>query len=845
MKRSYVTCLALIVALVLSACGGAPAPTTAPTSIAAQPTTGVANNGATAAATDAGAPDAAATDEIVVEAVDPTAVPTKSAMVGTPEAGGTGNLNGTPVAFGTPKGPFKPPTSLDDLKKEYPDLASYIDSIKDKQWNGIDLADLYKRVVDIYNKNGATGLATFLKESGILEKLNIPLSYLDLLIAYGDKGDMAAVEKLARTRQLINSKNEVVGYLTIDAPESKDGVTKDLQALGVSVNGYDVNREEVEIGIPLSVLSQLQTPSKLLDYLVKIANTPHVAGFRVPEPMITKTFTITQAQTFASTGAKTIGADLWQKAGITGKGIKIGILDMGFGGVLKAVGRQLPDADQIQSFQPLEELNRQPQVHGTACAIVVHGAAPEAELYLAQFDGSSSDSFVDAVSWLLDQKVQIINYSVGSPVGPRDGSFGQALAVDAIVQETGVLWVNAAGNEATDHSMFQYSDNGEGLHSFGQQDGQDQVAIPFIAGEPETSVIMNWNGNWNGKEKSEYNFVVYDSDQNEVVTAAEAKRGRKSDYPFQAVSFEANPGDVYYLVIGRTRGTEDHVIDIFIPNGLIQPWAQVADHSVTVPGDSNSAFTVGATGLSEDKIEEYSSQGPTNDDRIKPDISAPTGEVVSVYPEGFFGTSGAAPLVAGAAGLVMQKFPDMSAEEVRAYLLDNSLDLGDSGEDPVFGKGRLTLPAPEGVKSDDPGTVDNPEVGAATDVAATIVNVETKLNLKQKGVKGLGVNVSFEIANFKGKEGYIAVLFFDKNGKQIPSKDKTYTVGKGLGTARTFKPKFDKTAFDDVLVFFPNTAFSGIPKGTTEIYYIVGILDPDNLDTPLAVSEKFKVKIKK
>ncbi len=831
MKRPSLVILFLIAALLLASCGSNPTavPTTAPT----QPPAVV----ATAAATAAGAES---TEDVSVDPENPKATPVPPQIKGTPPAdgGAIGTPGGTPIAVGT--GPvINPPSTLDDLIKQYPGLKEYIDKVAgpDKPISSADLSELYKHIVQIYKEKGASGLATFLKDSGILDKLGIPLSYIDLLTAYGDKGDMKAVEKMARDRKIINGKSEISGYLALDAQGSLAAATKDLQDLGVSVYGFDLNTEEVEIGIPLSILAQKQTPELLIDYLTKIAHVNHVVGFRPPTPLTTKSV---DWRKLATEGAQTVGADKWHAAGITGKGVRVGILDMGFGGIEQAAGKELPPADEIKSNIPLDELDAQEENHGTACAMVVHGMAPDAELYIAQFDGASTDSLIEAIDFLLKNKVQIVNYSVGSAVGPHDGTFGMAVAVNEIVREAGLLWVNAAGNEALDHTAFKYKDNGKGIHAFSDK----VLALPFVPFAPVTTVIMNWNGNWAGKESSEYDFAILDEDGNEVVTAAEPRKGKKNDLPFQAASFEVTPKKVYFMVIHKAKAKTDNILDIFIPNALLPDWAQVPDHSVTTPGDADSALTVGATGLTQDELEIYSSQGPTMDDRLKPDVTAPTGEVLPGYDEGFSGTSGAAPLVAGAAALVWQKLPDLKAEGVKAFLTANVKDLGDDGPDPLYGAGRLALPDPGGVSPDDPGTVDPKAtaVPVSDNPSASISNIDTKYNVKVKGVKGLMVSVSFQINNFKGKNGIIAVLFFDKNDKPMPTSDKKYTIGKGLGTGATFSPKGNEEAYDDVGLFIPNSALSKAKAG--QYYYIVGILDADNLDKdPLAVSDKVSIKI--
>ena len=115
------------------------------------------------------------------------------------------------------------------------------------------------------------------------------------------------------------------------------------------------------------------------------------------------------------------------------------------------------------------------------------------------------------------------------------------------------------------------------------------------------------------------------------------------------------------------------------------------DGTARYPGGFAEAIAVAATDR-DDHAATFSSYGAFVD------LAAPGVDVLSIgwsathlgY-EWASGTSSAAPLVAGAAALLLSLRPDLSADDVQRILEESSDDLGPTGWDPHYGAGRLNL----------------------------------------------------------------------------------------------------------------------------------------------------------
>jgi serine protease AprX len=116
--------------------------------------------------------------------------------------------------------------------------------------------------------------------------------------------------------------------------------------------------------------------------------------------------------------------------------------------------------------------------------------------------------------------------------------------------------------------------------------------------------------------------------------------------------------------------------------------------TIGTPGDAANVITVGASDKS-DALADFSSRGPTTDDRTKPDIVAPG---VYIYAAaagttcsdtGMSGTSMATPHIAGVAALMLDARSTATPLQVKNCMGASAIDKHYAGKDRLWGWGRV------------------------------------------------------------------------------------------------------------------------------------------------------------
>ena len=395
-----------------------------------------------------------------------------------------------------------------------------------------------------------------------------------------------------------------------------------------------------------------------------------------------------------SEGVHATGADAWQAAGITGKGVKVGIIDTGFIDYAQQLGAATVTA---RSFRDDELLADSPAsadtVHGTACAEIVHEMAPDAALFLAATD--TTGSFLAAVQWLIkDVHVSIITTSLGFYGDyPTDGSSDQARAVD-MAKAAGVFFVKSAGNLATMHYGAAFIDTDKnGFHDFPSAATKNGMAVRLTSDPFE--IFLNWD-DWQ-RPHINYDLFLMNSAGREAARS-DTDQARTGKRPVEHITGTL-PAGTYTLKIKKVNAQDPDVpLNIIIRGGT--PELATPDGSITVPGDARGAVAVAAINVRTDGVESFSSHGPTLDGRAKPEMGAPDNVMSRAYASvgvtAFLGTSAAAPHIGGAAALYKQAVPNATPDAILAFLRQHAaMPQGTSGAN-ISGSGRLALGAPPG-----------------------------------------------------------------------------------------------------------------------------------------------------
>lgn len=539
--------------------------------------------------------------------------------------------------------------------------------------------------------------------------------------------------------------DELPGGLARQAVIDGDGIRVE-----VSFDDLDAARDAVtaaggsDIAVVTDTLLAATVPA---DSVAALDADPAVASVALPSVALAPAETSPVPATVGGSGddiyTKT-AISQWNGLGLTGKGISVGIVDY-FDRAAWQDARSTGDVPNPAGtfcrwggikcggtgsvFDSLI-----PDVHGVAVAEAIHDMAPDAKLYLAT--AASNEDLKKAIDYFASKGVRILSRSLGGFYdGPGDGTGPSAKLVDYAVKK-GITWFNSAGNsgayvesaDATTHYLVggywrqKWRDiDGDGWMEFAHRevDADGNVIGTYYS---ETMSIhcspyfrLRWS-DWDKIKPTNYDIYRIDADGKKIDPGYKPNDQRKSGIPplelqngsddYFRCDNDDYPTDNGWIEVGiytsATSGTSGDILELAGNSGDIYMTASSAGSVGEAFNDSKNKgmATVGAVDPVEGvTIAGYSSQGPTNDGRVKPELSAGSNFTSRAYtdrnsdvPGRFNGTSAATPVVAGAAAAALQRFDTMKPSALISYLRKtHTVDRGATGIDNVYGTGELIM----------------------------------------------------------------------------------------------------------------------------------------------------------
>jgi minor extracellular serine protease Vpr len=385
------------------------------------------------------------------------------------------------------------------------------------------------------------------------------------------------------------------------------------------------------------------------------------------------------------------------------------------------------------------------------------GVAFESELILISLR-RDAPSLIDAFTYIRDYaekagKPFVVNMSFGSHLGPHDGTDLKNVGLDAIAGE-GRIFVGSAGNNGTTPFHVKYAF---------QQPTDTLKTIVNFSPQPEYfgQTLSMWGsanssfgfrlGIINSLQEVTMTTPFYFSSQNPVTIDTFLYQGDTLLVRITATSsFPTNQKPNIRVEIRKTFANRILLEAVGDAGSELHVWNNVrllrrfTNWGVTLggnyPGETRGdvhyglgepagcgkkVITVGsyyaerrvpAGHIAFGQISDFSSRGPTVDERRKPDISGPGHQVISAvnsfdpapgqvvlntsfqgknFPfASYSGTSMSGPTVAGVVALLLEKNPTLHQDEVKKILIDSRRldqhtgEIGDTGH-LVWGHGKV------------------------------------------------------------------------------------------------------------------------------------------------------------
>jgi hypothetical protein len=370
-----------------------------------------------------------------------------------------------------------------------------------------------------------------------------------------------------------------------------------------------------------------------------------------------------------------LGLASYHRAGFHGQRLKIAVLDNGFAGLSRSIGKRLPPNTRLFE-SPRSDM--QVTSHGVKLAEIVYAVTtgfssyqshiPSPEILL--FNSNGYTNFVGAVDRIIQEKVDIVLYAqVWEYGGNHDGGGFINRQVRRAI-DAGIMWVNAAGNL------------GQGTWSGPVEIDQNlNVALPYPArggsyvrftvpqDNTPVKIVLAWNDFDDSKDyktPQDLDLIVEDAMGTEIATARLIQDGhtdpatdaRYSAHAREIVQLMMRPATYYLRVVAKSKNFDAHSRLRLTVDGVgVRVLDQTTEDTVLIPADNPDVLTIGASDVL------YSGRKMSMGLLVKPEINV-ISNVVFADGTSYQGTSAATALAVGAIAVFRSAYGKVDRDDV-------------------------------------------------------------------------------------------------------------------------------------------------------------------------------------
>lgn len=373
------------------------------------------------------------------------------------------------------------------------------------------------------------------------------------------------------------------------------------------------------------------------------------------------------------------------EAGVDGEGVSVGVVGTQFAAAHQSLSGSVADRRQFGSREPLLGGDR----HDTAVAEIVSRTAPESELYLAGVGSvGTPERYAAAVEWLIAQDVDVVVDAASYFPADAEG-MDRLNAVAAEAADSGVVFVTSAGNYADRH--WSGTATGAGWLSFTPDIAYNNLGDGPVSGH--ASLRLYWQGD------ADFDLYLYRNDPGEDTLVAKSDANQTGNGSHSEAIDITLPRGEYYVAVRGDEAAHGTTVELFSAGHDLSATSESG--GMVAPATAENVIAVGAVDAVSGEARPYSSSGSSLD------ILAPDGARTRTVGA-FYGSSAAAPLVAGTVALMVSQNESLTPTETQQVLertavsIDGRLYLDTAGAVSSVSARSLPQPARTGWQASGP-----------------------------------------------------------------------------------------------------------------------------------------------